>query len=534
MPLRQPNAAKAFSRSRLFKTNAALSTESPWEHVFEGRNTSVNALVSISNRPASERPESSRVGNLAIAVKDNICTASMPATCSSNMLRGFVPPFDATVVNLLRIAGADIVGKTNCDEFGMGSLNVNSIHDPVINPHQVASAAAVPWAERERRSAGGSSGGSAAAVAASMCDAALGTDTGGSIRLPASYCGVVGLKPSYGLISRWGVISYADSLDCVGILGKNVDTVKTVYDAVSIFDPKDPTSATTESRDKASTAARDRIQSFDFEEAEPNLSGLRIGIPQEYFPAELDSTILDSLRRVIKRLHSLGASVVPVSLPSTPYALSAYYVIASAEASSNLARYDGIQFGSRTSLPPGADKSRPGAVYARTRSTNFGSEVQKRVLLGTYALTADAFDNYFLQAQRVRKLIRSDFNAVFRAPHVLSSPPTATPRISGVDVLLHPSAIRTAPPLLRGGDLGRASHNDGLGESSPAAASGLDTYLQDILTVPASLAGLPALSVPAGYGADGWPVGVSVIGQWGCDDLVMRIGHVVESTPPCA
>jgi aspartyl-tRNA(Asn)/glutamyl-tRNA(Gln) amidotransferase subunit A len=426
------------------------------------------------------------------------------------MLRHFTSPFDATAVELLKAGGANIIGKANCDEFGMGSLNVNSIHGPVVNPYHSPNEKSIPWAERERRSAGGSSGGSAAAVAAGLCDAALGTDTGGSVRLPASYCGITGLKPSYGLISRWGVVSFADSLDCVGVLGKSVDTVKTVFDSILSYDPKDPTAATPHTRERAKASVESLLSTLNADLSDPDLSSLRIGIPQEYFPSELNTTIVTAVRKVLERLSALGAELIPVSLPSTPYALSAYYVIASAEASSNLARYDGVQYGTRSPLLPGADKSKPGNVYAHTRSAGFGAEVQKRILLGTYALTADAFDNYFLQAQRVRQRIKTDFDSAFRVPNAqLSSP---LPNSDGVDILLHPSAIRTAPRL------------------DSDAASGLGPYLQDVMTVPASLAGLPAVSVPAGLAADGWPVGVSVVGQWGSDELVMCIGKVIERT----
>lgn len=426
------------------------------------------------------------------------------------MLRHFTSPFDATAVGLLKTTGANIIGKANCDEFGMGSLNVNSIHGPVVNPYLSPNEKHIPWAEREKRSAGGSSGGSAAAVAAGMCDAALGTDTGGSVRLPASYCGITGLKPSYGLISRWGVVSFADSLDCVGVFGKSMDTVKTVFDSISSYDPKDPTAATPHTRERAKASVESLLSTLDTGLSDPDLSSLRIGIPQEYFPSELNITIVTAVRTVLERLSSLGAQLVPVSLPSTPYALSAYYVIASAEASSNLARYDGVQYGTRSPLLPGIDKSKPGNMYAHTRSAGFGVEVQKRILLGTYALTADAFDNYFLQAQRVRQRIKTDFDTAFRVTNAQLSNPS--PNLDGVDILIHPSAIRSAPRL------------------DSDAVSGLSPYLQDVMTVPASLAGLPAVSVPAGLAADGWPVGVSVVGQWGSDELVMCVGKAIERT----
>ncbi|KAG2121690.1 Glutamyl-tRNA amidotransferase subunit A, mitochondrial [Suillus cothurnatus] len=454
------------------------------EHA-QSLNESTNALVNFSIQNHNHNPHGP-LSNLTVAIKDNICTMHLPTTCSSGMLRHFTSPFDATAVELLKAGGANIIGKANCDEFGMGSLNVNSIHGPVVNPYHSPNEKSIPWAERERRSAGGSSGGSAAAVAAGLCDAALGTDTGGSVRLPASYCGITGLKPSYGLISRWGVVSFADSLDCVGVLGKSVDTVKTVFDSISSYDPKDPTAATPHTRERAKASVESLLSTLNADLSDPDLSSLRIGIPQEYFPSELNTTIVTAVRKVLERLSALGAELIPVSLPLTPYALSAYYVIASAEASSNLARYDGVQYGTRSPLLPGADKSKPGQC--------FGAEVQKRILLGTYALTADAFDNYFLQAQRVRQRIKTDFDSAFRVPNAqLSSP---LPNSDGVDILLHPSAIRTAPRL-----------------DSDATS-----------------AGLPAVSVPAGLAADGWPVGVSVVGQWGSDELVMCIGKVIERT----
>ncbi|KAJ7483170.1 amidase signature domain-containing protein [Mycena latifolia] len=461
------------------------------------KDASVNAFV-CATPPAAPAPQNLPLHNVSVGLKDMICTKDMPTTSASAMLRDFTSPFDATVVTLLRDAGADIVGKLNCDEFGMGSLNVHSVHGPVVNPFQAASASAsVPWAQREKRSAGGSSGGSAAAVAAGMCDAALSTDTGGSTRLPASYCGVVGLKPSYGLISRWGVISFADSLDCVGVMASTVAGTKRIFDILNAHDPKDPTSAATPSRQ----AAAERAQ-----RAWPSgaLADLRIGIPQEYFPAELAADVAAPVRAAILCLRAQGATIVPVSLPATPYALPAYYVLSSAETSSNMARYSGVHYGLNVPPPAGAAPTATARAYARTRSVGLGAEVQKRVLLGTYALSADAFDNYFLQAQRVRRLVRADFARVFRAGEEAQA--------EGVDVLLHPSAMRTAPPL----------------ESSDA--DGLETYVQDVLTVPASLAGLPALSVPLPINGDGdaWPVGMSVVGPWGAEDVVLRVGEFLE------
>ncbi|KDQ61941.1 hypothetical protein JAAARDRAFT_123377 [Jaapia argillacea MUCL 33604] len=504
---------KKSATSRTFSPNAG----STYQQAIESKNKSTNAFVYLSNSdtPPAQCSEGPLHG-LPIAIKDNICTAELPTTCSSGVLQEFTSPFDATVVELLKQAGGFITGKTNCDEFGMGSLNTHSIYGPVVNPFQPSSSTA-PWDDRERRSAGGSSGGSAAAVAAGMCYAALGTDTGGSVRLPASYCGVVGLKPSYGIVSRWGVISYSDSLDCVGILAKRVSDVGNIFNILAKYDEKDLTAARPCSRRKAESVCREAMDRW---KGKGKLKGLRIGVPKEYFPSPLSPTVLAPLRTLLSSLSSLGATLVPVSLPATPYALSAYYVIACAEASSNLGRYDGVRYGTRVEPPPGSDLRRTADVYAHTRTKGFGREVQKRILLGTYALTADAFDNYFLQAQRVRKLIKQDFDKTFKIPNVLSTPSSllpdfdaTSPTTSGVDVLIHPQAIRTAPPL---------SPPDSKSESE------LDVYVQDVLTVPASLAGLPAMSVPVGEGEDGWPVGVSVVGQWGCDEMVLRVGEVVE------
>ncbi|KAI6006677.1 amidase signature enzyme [Pisolithus orientalis] len=496
---------------RLFRSSSTTSSSTlrtpPTGSDVEALDAGVNALTSVS----SERSTGGygQLQGLSIAIKDNICTSSLPTTCSSAILQQYQSPFDATVVRLLRDAGAHIVGKTNCDEFGMGSLNLNSVHGPVINPFQTAPN--VPAAQVEHRSAGGSSGGSAASVAAGICDAALGTDTGGSVRLPASYCGVVGLKPSYGIISRWGVISFADSLRLLKAF-THVD-----LDTVATYDPRDPTAATPDLRERARQFNSPFLSVTTSTHQPRSLEGLRIGIPLEYFPSELDPSIVDVLRTVLRRLEEAGATLTSVTVPATQYTLSAYYVIASAEASSNLARFDSVRYGLRTAPPLGATASKSSDVFAHSRCAGLGKEVQKRILLGTYALTADAFDNYFLQAQRIRGHVRRDFDRVFRHPCALLERPF--PPEDGVDVLLHPSAIRTAPPLDR---TAQESH------SGDKAALDLSEYLQDIMTVPASLAGLPALSIPVGTGADSWPVGVSVVGQWGCDNLVMHVGKAIE------
>ncbi|KAF5392795.1 hypothetical protein D9757_000892 [Collybiopsis confluens] len=482
------------------------------------KDVSINAFVAFndSESVSSNGP----LNGCTIAVKDNICTSHLPTTASSAILKDFHSPFDATVVQILTKNGAEIIGKTNCDEFGMGSLNIHSVHGPVVNPFNV----------EERRAAGGSSGGSAAAVAAGLCHAALGTDTGGSIRLPASYCGVVGLKPSYGLVSRHGIISYADSLDTVGVLAKDVSTVENVFGHINKHDYRDPTSIDERVRERARNLSLEQYESNRHSNTQ-DLKGLRIGVPQEYFPSELSSNpIISSIRNILSLLRSRGATVLPVSLPSTKYALSAYYVIASAEGSSCLSRYDGIEYGLRVK-PPGEENNidTSAKIYAHTRSHGFGREVRKRILLGTYALSADAFDNYFLQAQRVRQMVRDDFDSVFFVSNILASSST-TPKsrkTDGVDVLIHPSAIRTAP---------RLPIADDAGEPESASRDTLQDYVQDVLTVPASLAGLPALSVPVPQAVrnqnvekgDGWPIGVSVVGQWGSDELVLKVGRIIE------
>ncbi|KAF4569548.1 Trimeric GatFAB AmidoTransferase(AdT) complex subunit [Pleurotus pulmonarius] len=479
--------------------------DSSWRHAITLKNDSVNAIVHLASEDASGVLADGPLHKVAIAVKDNICTSSMPTTCSSHMLEDFRSPYNATVVRLLTEAGADLIGKTNLDEFGMGSLNTYSIHGPVVNPFQLANQNE-SWEMREKRAAGGSSGGSAAAVAADMCYAALGTDTGGSIRLPASYCGVTGFKPSYGLISRYGVVSFADSLDCVGVIAKTTKRVRRVAEAIMAPDPRDPTSASHTLRSNASSHSPPLSAA--------HLKGLRVGVPEEYFPSELDTSVITPTRRVLSALESLGATIVSVSLPSTPYALSAYYVIACAEASSNLARYDGVEYG----LNVTAQRTRSGDTamrsYAATRSQGFGAEVRKRILLGTYALRADAFDNYFQQALRVRQLVRDDFNKTFRSPDVrfMDSPSTAAPDRPDVDIIVHPTAIQPAPLIC-----------------DDVKKNGLDAYVQDVLTVPASLAGLPALSIRGGD-TDGWPIGVTIVGQWGSDDMVLRVGEMVDMT----
>ncbi|KAF2398522.1 amidase signature enzyme [Trichodelitschia bisporula] len=439
------------------------------------------------NTPLTHRP---------IAIKDNISTTTHPTTCASALLPSYTPPFDATCVSHLRRAGAVITGKTNMDEFGMGSDSLYSAFGPVSNP-------ASPLL-----SAGGSSGGSAAAVASGAAWAALGTDTGGSVRLPAAYTGLVGFKPSYGVVSRWGVVAYANSLDTVGVLGSRVRDVRAVFDAISAHDPLDPTSL--------SPATRARLADLLAARAGGRFprAPLRIGVPAEYNVAELTPGTRTAWRNTLQALHQRGHTFVPVSLPSTRAALAAYYVLAPAEASSNLAKYDGVRYGFRASPSKGSSKGEGSSekeateedtLYAPIRA-HFGPEVARRILLGTFSLSAGARENYFVQAQRVRRVVVREMDGVFRLPRVLVE--GAAGADEGVDVLLTPTA--PGPPPKR-----------------DEVPRGVGAYVRDVFTVPASLAGVPAGSVPVKVGEEGG-IGLQVIGQFGDDGLVLDVAGYLE------
>ncbi|GAA5876008.1 hypothetical protein JCM3774_002312 [Rhodotorula dairenensis] len=490
---------------------------------------------------------------VSVGVKDLFATADdAPTSCASRTLREYRSPFDATVVKKLRRAGAVFVGKTNMDEFGMGSANIHSDFGPVVNPAGPSGIeASLSSPAHERRVAGGSSGGSAAAVASGLCDLALASDTGGSTRLPASYCGVYGFKPSYGLLSRYGMIAYASSLDTVGLVAREADLLERAFAALEGYDPRDPTSIPPPPRERAdltNCGLLDRLATSS--SAERPLQGIRIGVPADLIPqSALDSpSFLAPFRTFLASLRSLGASITSVRLPSAPSSLSAYYVLASAEASSNLARYDGVQYGYRA--PEGEVDAVEGdgdtavatkeALYAKTRSAGFGKEVKKRILLGTFALSADAFDNYYLQAQRVRRMVQLELDSLFRLGNPLSSTrsaPDTVDRTDGVDFIVHPSALSTAPLLSSTLAASTTTSSTEAGSLSTetisttsASTSSRNAYLQDLLTVPASLAGLPALSLPAGRDArDGWPVGVTVMGQWGSDRAVLQVAQRWEA-----
>jgi aspartyl-tRNA(Asn)/glutamyl-tRNA(Gln) amidotransferase subunit A len=434
-----------------------------------------------------------------IAVKDNICTKDLKTTAASGMLRGFASPYDATVVRLLRDAGAVMVGKTNMDEFGMGSHSTHSDAGPAKMQRYAG----------EEASAGGSSGGSALAVASAQSWAALGTDTGGSVRLPAAYTGVTGFKPSYGLLSRWGVIAYANSLDTVGILAKSARDAACVFDTLNVHDPRDPTSLPTSTRTR-------------LEPGKPSPELLRIGIPLDYNIATLHPAVRTAWIRALRALAEEGHTLHPVRLPATQHALSAYYVLAPAEASSNLAKYDGVRYGSRAE---GIDGTPESVLFAKTRGLGFGPEVQRRILLGAFSLSAQAIDNYFIQAQKVRRLVQQDFNNVFAKTNPLAHQGSRRREPEDrVDVLLCPTAPTLAPSLSK------------VNKQDP-----LQAYMNDVFTVPASLAGLPAISVPVHITSEERTAihgehdikesaGIQIIGQYGDDKLVLRAAETLQGT----
>lgn len=432
----------------------------------------------------------------SIAIKDNIVTTTHPTTAASKILAGYRSPFDATVVKLLRQNGATISSKTELDEFGMGSHSQSSASGPVVSPFSRNGSSLSP---------GGSSGGSAVAVATRQCWAALGTDTGGSVRLPAAYTGVVGFKPSYGRLSRWGVIPYANSLDTVGMLSQSVGDARQIFRCLDQYDEQDPTSL--------SASVRQRIAHGDMKVRK----SLKIGIPSEYNTASLSSTIRSVYSRTLSALQRAGHTLHPVSLPTTRQALSAYYVLAPAEASSNLAKYDGIRYGARTSGPD-ATPAASLPLYAQTRGEGFGEEVKRRILLGAYTLSSEAMDNHFVQAQKVRRLVQQDFDGVFTSTNPLSRGSPVTD--GGVDILLTPTAPSLPPTI-----------------EELKQQSTVESYMNDVFTVPASLAGLPAMSVPVSLtseqrsdmeASDVRTAGLQVLGQFGDDQLVLQAGEVVE------
>ena len=440
----------------------------------EGQNPTLNAFLTLSKERAYTQADKMDaliargeplppLGGVPIAVKDVISTRDVRTTCGSKILETYVPPYDATAVERLERAGAVVLGKTNCDEFAMGSSNENSAYGPVRNP---AAPDRVP---------GGSSGGSAAAVAAGLAVAALGTDTGGSIRQPGSFCGIPGLMPTYGRVSRYGLVAFASSLDKIGPFTTNIPDAAAVLAVIAGYDPSDSTSA--------------NVPVDDYLEAiERPADGLRIGVPEDYFGEGLDSEVTERVQAAISVLERLGCKRIPLQMPHTDYAIAAYYIIATAEASSNLARYDGVRYGVRV---PGSTLIE---MYRKTRERGFGSEVKRRIMLGTYALSSGYYDAYYLRAQKVRALIAQDFEAAFQKADVILTPTAPTPAFC-------------------------------LGEK---VEDPLQMYLADIYTVTGSLAGVPGISVPCGKTKAGLPVGLQIFGSHFRESVVLRVARAFE------
>ena len=429
-------------------------------------------------RRDASQPLSPLLG-IPLALKDVLCLRGTPTTAGSRILQGFVPPYTATAVQRLLDAGMVVVGKTNCDEFAMGSSTENSGYGVTRNP----------W-DRERVP-GGSSGGSAAAVAAGLAFGALGSDTGGSVRQPAAFCGVAGLKTSYGRVSRYGLIAYGSSLDSIGPLGRTVADAAALFSAMAGPDPFDATSMP------------GAVPALDLERA--SVRGLRVGVPKEYFIDGMQPEVEAAVRAAIAQLAELGAQIVELTLPHTEYALPVYYLIAPAEASANLARFDGVRYGPQVAAPaatgrgPANGNASPlWGQYEATRGEGFGAEVKRRIMLGTYALSAGYYDAYYGQAQKVRTLIRRDFDAAF----------------AQVDVIAAPVAPTTAFKI-------GAKTNDPL-----------SMYLEDVFTLPASLAGICGLSVPCGFDQQGLPIGLQLLGPALGEAQVLRAGHVYEQATP--
>jgi len=404
------------------------------------------------------------LAGVAIAIKDIIVTRGTETTCGSKILKGFIPPYNATVIDRLKEAGAILIGKTNMDEFAMGSSTENSAFGPTRNPWDL------------ERVPGGSSGGSAAAVAADEALVALGTDTGGSIRQPASFCGMVGLKPTYGRVSRYGLIAYASSLDQIGPITKDVTDCALIMKVISGHDNLDSTSLNLEVPDYLKSC-------------QTGIKDLKIGVPKEYFIEGIDPEVKNALDRALKIFVKLGAKIEEASLPHTEYSLPTYYLIATAEASSNLARYDGIQYGYRAE-----DYKDLSSMYQKTRSEGFGSEVKRRIMLGTYALSSGYYDAYYLKAQKVRTLIKEDFEKAFSKYDILITPTSPTPAF----------------------------------KLNEKVADPLTMYLSDIYNIPINLAGIPAISINCGYTKSNLPIGLQIIGNYFSEETILRTAFNFE------
>ena len=450
------------------------------EHIKIVKNDDINAFViktlesAIEKaKEADKRIQSGRsllLDGIPVGVKDLFCTKDVRSTACSHILDDFVPSYESTVSQKLFDHGAIMLGKNNMDEFAMGSANINSCYGNVINP----------WIRNDGKRVvpGGSSGGSAAAVAAYMCAAAIGSDTGGSVRQPASFCGIVGVKPTYGRCSRWGMIAFASSLDQAGVLARTVYDSALVLQSIIGHDPKDSTSAKN---------PNDNL----LEDIEKDIKGMKVGIPKEYVAGGMSSEIKKLWEEGAAKLKSMGAEIIDISLPHTQYALPIYYIIAPAEASSNLARYDGVRYGLRK-----FDKGDSiDEMYIKTRTAGFGNEVKRRIIIGNYVLSSGYYDAYYNKAQKVRTLIAQDFNNAFEKVDMILTPTTPTPAFAFDEKL-----------------------------------STMDMYLNDIFTVPASLAGLPAISVPAGLSKTGLPLGLQLIGKKFDEKALFRFAQKLEES----
>jgi aspartyl-tRNA(Asn)/glutamyl-tRNA(Gln) amidotransferase subunit A len=441
----------------------------------EKLNETLNAFLEIDRNGALKRADAidATEGNLSlkgipIAVKDNICVRGMQASCGSKILGDYHPPYNATVVERLNQAGAVIIGKTNCDEFAMGSSNENSAFGPVRNPWDT------------NRVPGGSSGGSAAAVAAGIVPVALGSDTGGSVRQPASLCGVVGLKPTYGRNSRYGLVAFASSLDQVGVFGREVADVARVLGTIAGRDSHDSTTA--------DVPVPDYTESLT-----GNLKGARLGFPRALFGKGLDEEVADAVKSVVDVYRDLGVEIVDVELPNASYAIAVYYIIATAEASSNLARFDGVRYGFRAEDAPELRQ-----MYRQTREEGFGPEVKRRIMLGTYVLSAGYYDAYYRKAQQVRTLIKNDFLAAFERCDAIITPTSPTPAFAIGEKVDDPLAM----------------------------------YLNDIYTVTANLAGIPGISVPCGLSSARLPIGFQMLGPYWSEPTLLKLAHAYEQARP--
>jgi aspartyl-tRNA(Asn)/glutamyl-tRNA(Gln) amidotransferase subunit A len=472
MPLTDLTLSEALARLRAKQITAVELTRAYLERI-EQLNPTLQAYLTITAERALQDAEAADQARAAgedkpllgipMGIKDVFSTKGIETTCGSKILKGYVPIFDATVVKRLYDAGIVLLGKLNMDEFAMGSSTENSAYQLTRNPWDT------------ERVPGGSSGGSAAAVIAGMAAGTIGTDTGGSVRQPGALCGVAALKPSYGRVSRYGLVAFGSSLDCPGPLARTVEDAARILQVIAGHDPLDSTSMPLDAPDYVAQLIGD-------------IRGLKVGVPKEYFIEGIHPEVETAVRAAIQQLESLGAQVVEISLPHTEYSLPVYYLIAPAEASANLARYDGIRYGARI------DKGEMWPTYKATRGEGFGAEVKRRIMLGTYALSAGYYDAYYGKAQAVRTLIKQDFDTAFEQ----------------VDVIVAPTSPRTAFKI-------------GENTSDP-----LQMYLEDVFTLPGSLAGICGLNVPCGFDHQGLPIGLQIMGKAFDEQTVLRVGHAYE------